>query len=99
MEKRFHFNGTGGALFVKFLIGGILTAITFGIYYAWFVTNVMKYLSENLTVQGTQKGDLRLEYRGTGGALFVKLLVGGLIRNSPASRDSVRHTAFLISTL
>lgn len=79
MEKRFTFTGTGGALFVKFLVGGILTTITFGIYYSWFATNIIKYFSENTSISGPQKGDLRLEYRGTGGQLFVTLLVGGLL--------------------
>ncbi len=43
METRFDFKGTGGALFLKFLVGMILTMITFGIYGAWFMVDVMRW--------------------------------------------------------
>ena len=40
METRIRFVGTGGALFVKFIVGAILSAITLGIYMPWFMDRV-----------------------------------------------------------
>lgn len=79
MERRFDFKGTGGSLFVKFLVGMILSAITFGIYFPWFMVSIIKYVYENTTYGKTAKGDLKFEFTGTGGRLFVIELVGVLL--------------------
>lgn len=79
MEKRFEFHGTGGGLFVKYLVGILLTMITFGIYGAWFCVSLTKYIAENTRLAGTAKGTLKLDFKGTGGQLFVINLVGGLL--------------------
>ena len=78
METRFQFNGTGGALFVKFLVGGLLTVITFGIYLPWFIVNLTKYVYEN-TIIKSPAGDLRLDFTGAGGKLFGTYLVGVIL--------------------
>jgi len=78
METRFQFSGTGGALFVKFLVGGLLSAITFGIYMPWFIVNLTKYMYENTTIK-TPKGDARLEFKGEGATLFGTYLVGMIL--------------------
>jgi uncharacterized membrane protein YjgN (DUF898 family) len=78
MERRFMFNATGGELFLKFLVGGLLTGITFGIYAPWFMVNLTKYLYEN-TMFKTEKGTVHLAFHGTGGQLFVTYLVGAIL--------------------
>ena len=78
MERRFAFTGTGGALFGKFLVGMILTGITFGIYAPWFIVNLQKYVCENLTLK-TEAGDVRFSFTGTGGKLFGTYLVGAIL--------------------
>ena len=62
MEKRLNFQGTGGALFVKFLVGMLLTGITFGIYGSWFMCNLLKYIFENAPT-GKLIGIYNTEYR------------------------------------
>jgi uncharacterized membrane protein YjgN (DUF898 family) len=79
MEKRFTFTGSGGALFVQFLVGIILTVITLGIYAPWFAIKLTKFVYDNTTLSGSAKGGMRLEFRGTGGQLFVTYLVGILL--------------------
>ncbi|MDD5306130.1 MAG: DUF898 family protein [Deltaproteobacteria bacterium] len=79
MEKTFEFRGTGGGLFVKYLVGILLTMITFGIYAPWFVVSLLKYVLEHTRMRGTDKGMLKLDFKGTGGRLFVINLVGGLL--------------------
>jgi uncharacterized membrane protein YjgN (DUF898 family) len=78
MERKIEFTGTGGGLFVKFLVGMILTGITFGIYLPWFMVSLQKYICENLTLK-TETGDVRFQFIGTGGGLFVVGLVGMLL--------------------
>lgn len=78
MERRFEFTGTGGGLLGKFLVGMILTMVTFGIYAPWFVVSLQKYISENLKLK-TESGDVQFEFTGTGGKLFGTYLVGFLL--------------------
>jgi uncharacterized membrane protein YjgN (DUF898 family) len=78
MKRQFQFNGTGGELFVKLLVGGLLSAITFGIYAPWFVVSLTKYIYEK-TVLKTGGGEVRFEFNGTGGQLFVTWLVGAIL--------------------
>jgi len=42
-------SGSGGDLIWKLLGWIILTVITLGIYYPWFICNLMRYLVENTT--------------------------------------------------
>ncbi|MCA9653237.1 MAG: DUF898 family protein [Myxococcales bacterium] len=74
-----NFQGTGGELFVTFLVGYLLTAITAGIYAPWFVCKLTKFVMDNTTVGPTKRGELRLQFEGTGGELFVTFLVGYLL--------------------
>ncbi|MBN2343420.1 MAG: DUF898 family protein [Deltaproteobacteria bacterium] len=78
MERRFEFTGTGGALLGKFIVGTILTGITFGIYAPWFIVNLQKYICEHLALK-TEGGDVKFEFTGTGGKLFGTYLVGVLL--------------------
>lgn len=79
METRLEFKGTGGELFGKLIGGALLTAITFGIYGAWFQVSLNKYVYSVTKIRGSSKGDLQLEFTGTGGELFKIAFVGVLL--------------------
>jgi uncharacterized membrane protein YjgN (DUF898 family) len=74
-----NFQGTGGELFVTFLVGYLLTMITFGIYLPWFICKLQSFVMANTTLGPTKRGELRLEFTGRGGELFVTGLVGYLL--------------------
>lgn len=74
-----NFQGTGGELFVTFLVGYLLTIITVGIYMPWFVCKLMNFVASNTTIGPSKRGELRLEFTGKGGELFVTGLVGYLL--------------------
>jgi uncharacterized membrane protein YjgN (DUF898 family) len=74
-----NFQGSGGELFVTFLVGGLLTSITLGIYFPWFLCKLARYVTANTTLGPTRKGELRVEFTGTGGELFVTYLLGALL--------------------
>jgi uncharacterized membrane protein YjgN (DUF898 family) len=78
MEKTFEFTGTGGGLLGRFIVGMILTALTFGIYMPWFIVSLQKYISKHLTLK-TTAGDVKFDFTGTGGGLFAKYLVGVIL--------------------
>jgi uncharacterized membrane protein YjgN (DUF898 family) len=74
-----NFQGTGGELFVTFLVGYLLTLFTIGIYASWFYCKLTNFMLSNTTLGPTRRGDLRLEFTGKGGELFVTFLVGYLL--------------------
>jgi uncharacterized membrane protein YjgN (DUF898 family) len=74
-----NFQGTGGELFVTFLVGYLLTIVTIGIYTPWFYCKLVNFMLSNTTLGPTRRGDLRLEFTGKGGELFVTFLVGYLL--------------------
>lgn len=76
---RLRFDGQGGDLFVTLLVGYLLTIITLGIYAPWLYCRVMQYVMVNGGVGPTRRGDLRFEFQGRGGELFVTLLAGYLL--------------------
>jgi uncharacterized membrane protein YjgN (DUF898 family) len=79
VENRLEFRGTGGALFVKLLVGLLLTLLSLGIYLPWFIVSLTKFLYENTSVKGTKKGELQLEFVGSGGQLFLLSLMGVIL--------------------
>lgn len=79
MAIRPNFQGSGGSLFVTYLVGALLTTITFGIYGPWFYCKLMNHILSNTTLSPTRRGNLQVEFTGRGGELFVTLLVGGLL--------------------
>lgn len=74
-----NFQGTGGELFVTFLVGMLLCIITANIYFSWFYCKLTNFVMSNTTLGPTRRGELRLEFTGKGGELFVTMLVGGLL--------------------
>ena len=78
-ELRVEFTGTGGELFVAYLVGMLLTIITLGIYTPWFICKILKFFSENTQAVAPDGTRYRLGFDGTGGELFVTYLVGMLL--------------------
>lgn len=74
-----NFQGTGGELFVTVLVGYLLSVITIGIYLPWFMCKLVNFITANTTLGPTKRGDLRMEFTGRGGELFVTGLVGYLL--------------------
>jgi uncharacterized membrane protein YjgN (DUF898 family) len=44
------FTGTGGEFAVINIVGILLSMVTFGIYYFWFLTNLVKFQTENVKI-------------------------------------------------
>jgi uncharacterized membrane protein YjgN (DUF898 family) len=70
------FDGQGGDLFKTYIVGAILTALTFGIYRPWFDCKLNKWFAERTKIvsNGQQVG--QIDFVGQGGELFVTWLVG-----------------------
>ena len=75
---RFEFVGTGGGLIGTFLLGMILTGITFGIYMPWFQVNLQKFYLRNTGIHVGSRS-YRGDFTGTGGELLWLMLSGVLI--------------------
>ncbi len=73
------FTGTGGQLFVTALVSNMPTMITLYIYMPWFMTNMIRWAADNFELRGDDGVVYKLRYEGTGGELFVTLLVGALL--------------------
>jgi uncharacterized membrane protein YjgN (DUF898 family) len=72
MEKEKHrlsFHGDGGELFITYLVNGLLTIITVGIYRFWAKVRVRKFLYRYTEFMGE-----RFDYHGTGKELFIGFL-------------------------
>ena len=78
-NARFEFTGTGGELFVVFLVGYLLTIVTLFIYSPWFITNLIRYYAEHSMVTTEDGTRYQLKYDGTGGSMLATILVGGLL--------------------
>jgi uncharacterized membrane protein YjgN (DUF898 family) len=76
---RFHFTGEGGELFKEYLIGLLLTGVTLGIYLPWFICSVQRWVINNTSLQPSPRGVLQLNFKGQGGDLFGKLIIGLLL--------------------
>jgi uncharacterized membrane protein YjgN (DUF898 family) len=75
---RLDFTGSGGDLFVTFLVGYLLTMVTFGIYGVWFQVNLYKFFA---THTGVTIKDVRYvaDFTGTGLDFLGLVLVGMLL--------------------
>lgn len=78
METKFEFKATGGELFKALLGGLLLSGLTFGIYYPWFMVRFQKLLLERTEVQVGDR-PLALTTTATGGALFKEVLITYLL--------------------
>jgi len=61
----FGYRGDRKELLNMFIIGAIITLITFGIYGAWLAIEIRKYIFKNLRF-----GNITFSYEGEGGAFF-----------------------------
>jgi uncharacterized membrane protein YjgN (DUF898 family) len=78
MQRKIQFTGTGGGLFIRFLGGMLLTVVTLGLGYPWFVVMLWKYIIKNISLE-TETGPVKFEFRGSGGGLFATFIVGYLL--------------------
>jgi uncharacterized membrane protein YjgN (DUF898 family) len=65
------YRGTIGGIYKVYLLGILLTILTVGIYYPWFIVSLRKYVISNIRM-----GDLHFDYEGTGGDYFIIQLMG-----------------------
>ena len=63
-------------LFRTFIVGFILTSITFGIFRSWYKVKKLKFLYGNTEVLTQNDSRFRIHFNGTGGKLFVINVVG-----------------------
>lgn len=75
----FKFNGTGGALWVQFLVGELLSMITLGIYAPWFMCKLQKFVFSNVQILENGQPVGQVDFVGEGGALFGTFLVNYLL--------------------
>lgn len=75
----FNFVGTGSDLFVHLIIGAILTACTFGIYWFWFSVNLTRFSLENLIAEDSNGEPVDIAFNGTGMELFSVNIIGYIL--------------------
>jgi uncharacterized membrane protein YjgN (DUF898 family) len=63
------FHGTGGELFLTWLVNSILTVLTLGIYAAWGKAKLYRYFYSNTEFAGS-----RFRFTGTGKEIFIGML-------------------------
>jgi uncharacterized membrane protein YjgN (DUF898 family) len=73
------FHGTGGDLFLTWLVNSMLTVLTLGIYAAWGKAKMYRYFYSNTEFAGS-----RFRFTGTGKEIFIGMLkaiavFGGLV--------------------
>ena len=73
------FTATGAELFKASFVGALLSSITLGIYGPWFLCNFRKLLSQRTEILENGQKAGQLDFVGQGGALFGKLVGGGLL--------------------
>lgn len=69
-NKSLVFKGKFGQFIVIVLPGGFLSVITLGIYSPWFIKSIQKFFIDNSSYNSNNP-----EFKGTGGNLFVILLL------------------------
>ena len=73
------FHGTGGELFVKGLVGMLLTVLTLYIYLPWFVASLMRFFVNNHRGRAADGTEVRLHFGASGGDLLLVVLVQGIL--------------------
>jgi uncharacterized membrane protein YjgN (DUF898 family) len=76
---RLHLRLTGGSLLLEYLKGVLLTFITLGIYFPWFICRLRRLFDENLLLLENEQPVGKLAFSGSGGELFKVLIVGYLL--------------------
>ncbi len=73
------FNGKGGELIITWLVGILLSVITFGIYTPWFLTKLVKFFCDNTQAVASDGTRYGARFDATGGETFMALFVGALL--------------------
>ncbi|HET8700498.1 MAG TPA: YjgN family protein [Nitrococcus sp.] len=68
-HQRIEHHGTGGELFIIFIVNLLLKIVTLGIYHFWAKTRVRRYLWTQTSIDGE-----RFEYTGSGRELLIGFL-------------------------
>jgi uncharacterized membrane protein YjgN (DUF898 family) len=76
---QFEFRGSGGSLFGVMIVGYLLTMITLGIYFPWFICKLTRYFTDNLVARSADGTQYQLKFNGEGGALFGTWLLGAIL--------------------
>lgn len=72
-EIYFGYRGDLGTLVTKYITGFLLTMVTLGIYGAWFVMDVQRYVTGNI-----RAGSVKFGFDGKGGEYF-RIFLGGYL--------------------
>ena len=75
-KVEFDFSGTGGDFLVKYLVGYLLTLVTFGLYAPFFLVSLIQFFVDNTSGRTNDGKIVNLRFNGSGGQLFVNILVG-----------------------
>jgi uncharacterized membrane protein YjgN (DUF898 family) len=78
-QYQLRFNGEGGALFGEWLLGAILTLVTFSIYMPWFLCKMRKFFYSNTQIVENGQVAGQLDFVGEGASLLGTFIVGGLL--------------------
>lgn len=78
MEARLSFDGDGGSLAGRFFVGLVVSMLTLGLFAPWMATWILQWTCEH-TRMATPAGEVRFRFKGSGGGLFVRLFLGGLL--------------------
>lgn len=78
-EVTFDFKGGGAELFGIMFVGVLLTMVTFGIYYPWFMVSMSRWKTSNMIGRDASGREYTGTFNGTGGQLFGIMFVGILL--------------------
>lgn len=73
------FSGTGGDLFANMFVGYLLMIVTLGIYSPWFFCRMHRWFYMNTLVHVGNAEPIQLRFTGTGGELFVTMILGYIL--------------------
>ena len=73
------FTGTGALCFIEVYLRLLLVFLTAGIYTPWYLAGVLRFFMNNTFAVDKNGREYRLNFEGTGGELFVPMLVGSLL--------------------
>ena len=96
------FHGKGGDLFLLWLANAALTALTFGIYFAWGKARLYRYFYGNTEFAGSRfrfTGNGKEIFIGTLKAVGVLILVYGLFYAALWASSRAGHRAVLIAAM
>lgn len=70
------YTGSGVDIFGRVILGSILTVLTLGLYFPWFVNNIIRYVCERAVVANPPPGtSVQVSYTGSGVDLFGRFIL------------------------